>query len=68
MYDRRKSKMYIRDKVPIGPLNHLEDYYLYMIVIKCYLYVMWRDGMLGAYFCLEIRLVSVNFSSFEEHY
>jgi hypothetical protein len=34
-------------QVPIGPLNHMEDYYLYLTVIICYLYLLWRDGKLG---------------------
>jgi hypothetical protein len=34
-------------QVPIGPLNRMEDYYLYLSVIICYLYLLWRDGKLG---------------------
>jgi hypothetical protein len=34
--------------VPLGPLNHLEDYNLHFTVIIYYLYVLWRDGLLGA--------------------
>ena len=28
---------------PIGPLYHQEDYKLYLTVIICYQYVLWRD-------------------------
>jgi hypothetical protein len=38
----------------MGPLNHLEDYYLYLTVIICYQCLLWRDGKLGAYFCFPI--------------
>jgi hypothetical protein len=36
-----------------------------MNVTMCFLHVLERDGTRGAEFCLETRLASVDFSSFE---
>jgi hypothetical protein len=51
--------------LPKRPLNLLEDYCLYMNVTICFLYVLGRDRMCGTEFCLQSRLASVDFSSFE---
>jgi hypothetical protein len=48
-------------------LNHLEDYCLQMNVTIYFLYVLGRDGTCGAEFCLQTRLASVDFSSFESY-
>jgi hypothetical protein len=40
---------------------------VHMNVTICFLYVLGRDAMDEAEFCLETRLASIDFSSFESY-